>query len=348
VEPSSHQDTVSSWVKTLWKGRALFLITVLVCLLVGVALALFTPKEYTSWTTLVPQTNDRTGGQLSGMSSLAAIAGFNLDLSKGGDLSPAVYPQIVASSSFQLELMQSLFHVAASDSPMTLLDYYALQDGGKRSVGRQAAAGFSQAEMDTAQVATVRLSAQQEAVSERLNKQLSMNVDTKNGFITIQSRFPEPLLAAEVADRTRVLLQQHITRHRLLKATEQLVFIEESFLKKKADVHQAQRTLAYFHDNNKYLTDATPSIEEERLKSEYTIALSVYNELAKRLEEAKIQVKEDTPAFSVIQAAKVPLKPSKPNKLLTVTVWLFLGLLLGGTLVFGQAYLAVLRVNWKH
>ncbi|QIA08513.1 Wzz/FepE/Etk N-terminal domain-containing protein [Draconibacterium halophilum] len=44
--------------KTLWESRKFILITVVVFMALGVAVALLTPKEYTASTTLVPQVSD--------------------------------------------------------------------------------------------------------------------------------------------------------------------------------------------------------------------------------------------------------------------------------------------------
>lgn len=331
---SKEELKVTGWIWILWKGRITLVITVFVCVLVGLAIALLSPKEYASWTTVVPQTNNPST-KLGNMSSLAAMAGFNLNLATGEDLDPAIYPQIVGSTLFQLELMNAPFDIEGSSKPVTLYQYYVtlLKMKGTEPIRNEGS--------------SLRLTKQQEKVSKLLAKQLTVNVDIKNGYITISSSFPEPVLAAEVADQTRELLQKYITKYKISKTADQLKFIEESYRSKKDEYHKAQQDLAYFHDRNKYLADAMASIEEERLKGDYTIALSVYNELAKRLEEAKIQVREDTPVFSVIQPAKVPLKPSKPNKVLILTVWLFLGVVLGTGLVFGREYLQTMRSNWR-
>lgn len=344
---------VIGWAKTLWFGRKTLFITMLVCFLIGLVVALLTPKEYTAWTTVVPQTSG-SNSKLSGVSSLAAMAGFNLNLGSGDELSPAIYPQLMSSVNFQLELMRSKFQVDGADKPVSLYTYYTeyadfgvffrmgeffkgLPDqlfGSKKPVRKQEAGR------------PVSLTAKEEKVCEYLEKQVTVSVDVKNGYVTLNAYFPDAELAAEVVEKARELLQKYITENKTQKTAQQLDFIEERFAEKKAEFYKAQRNLAYFHDNNKYLAEAGASVGEERLKSEYTIAMSVYNELAKQLEQAKIQVKEDTPAFSVIQPAKVPNKPIKPKKVMILTVWLFLGFTLGIGLVIGKHFLKDMKANW--
>jgi uncharacterized protein involved in exopolysaccharide biosynthesis len=85
----------------------------------------------------------------------------------------------------------------------------------------------------------------------------------------------------------------------------------------------------------------------ERLQGEYSIALNVYNELAKQLEQAKIQVKEETPVFSVLEPAMIPREKSKPKKPMIVAIWLFLGGILGVGIVFGKGYLKEIKSKWN-
>ena len=97
--------------KTIWNGRKTILKTILIAGIIGVIIALLSPKEYTATTTIVPQTSSSTS-KLGGLSSLAAMAGFNLDNVTSGDiLSPTVYPEIVSSVPFQMELMNTSFTV---------------------------------------------------------------------------------------------------------------------------------------------------------------------------------------------------------------------------------------------
>jgi uncharacterized protein involved in exopolysaccharide biosynthesis len=87
--------------------------------------------------------------------------------------------------------------------------------------------------------------------------------------------------------------------------------------------------------------------EEEKLQSEYNIAYNVYNELAKQREQARIQVKEDTPVLSVIKPVVVPVEKSKPKRIMILAIWIFLGGVAGVGIVFGKQYLVVIREKWN-
>ena len=59
--------------------------------------------------------------------------------------------------------------------------------------------------------------------------------------------------------------------------------------------------------------------------------------MAKQLEQAKMQVKRDTPNLTIIQPVTVPRKAAN-SRARTLAVWTFLGILLGCGIVLGKEY----------
>ena len=57
-----------------------------------------------------------------------------------------------------------------------------------------------------------------------------------------------------------------------------------------------------------------------------TLAFNVYNTLAQKLEQDKLRVQEQTPVFTIIEPASVPLKASSPKKMLILVAFVFLAL----------------------
>jgi uncharacterized protein involved in exopolysaccharide biosynthesis len=345
--------------KTFWNGRKTLLKTMLVAGLLGVIIAILSPKEYTATTTMVPQTSS-SSSKLGGLSSLAAMAGFNLDMASSGEaLSPMVYPQIVSSVPFQMDLMNMPFSFAEVNHPVSLYEYYAeiskpgvLSLISKYTIGLpgviiSAIKGDSNAKVFTDTKGPIALSKKQEEVRKMIAEQVSLTLDAKQGYITLQAAFPEALLSAQVADQARELLQKYITRFKIEKASDKLSFIEQRYQEKKKEFEKAQTRLAYFSDQNKNVTSAVARTEESRLQGDYTIAMNVYNELAKQLEQAKIQVKEETPVFSILEPATIPQTKSKPKRPMIVAIWLFLGAIVGTGMIFGKEYLKEIRTKWN-
>ena len=83
------------------------------------------------------------------------------------------------------------------------------------------------------------------------------------------------------------------------------------------------------------------------MESEYQLAFSVYSELAKQVETQKIQVKENTPVFAVLQDAVVPLEKSSTSISITLAIWFFLGLFLGVAITFAKTFIADIKEKWE-
>jgi len=83
--------------------------------------------------------------------------------------------------------------------------------------------------------------------------------------------------------------------------------------------------LAAFKDGNRNVILASVQTSGERLNAEYSLLYSVYSELAKQLEQAKIKVKDATPVLTVVEPAVVPNQKSKPNRPLILIGFAFFG-----------------------
>lgn len=345
--------------KNLWDGRKTIIKTVLIFAVIGLAIALLSPKQYTASTTLVPQSSDNSA-KLGGLSSLASIAGFNMNMNQGvTELSPQVYPQIVQSVPFLLQIMNSPFTFSEVDKPVTLYQYYTeIERPGVFQIIKKYTIGLPGVilkairkqpapQKENVTAGAIHLTEDQEKVRKKLAENISLELNDKEGYIELQTQFNEPLLAAQVAEKAQQLLQEYVTNFKIEKASAQLQFIKERYADKKQEFRNAQAALAEFRDRNKNVTSALAQTELERLQNEYQLAYEVYSQLAKQLEQARIKVKEDTPVFSVIKPVTVPIEKSKPNRPLILIIWIFLGGIIGVGWVFGRQYVSTVKSHWE-
>jgi hypothetical protein len=322
--------------------------------------ATLSAREFVATTIMVPSGNDASSklGGLGGLGGLAAMAGINLNTSSsGGDLSPAIFPQIIASVPFQLELMKTPLTFGGINKPVTLFDYYTkiLKPNmllkytlGLPGVILTAIKGEAPAKAVIGdENKPFELTDTQQRVREILSKLVSLEVNTKEGFLTLSATMPEAHAAAELGQHAQELLQQYITESRIKKAKANLNFIQQRFDETALKYDAAQQKLAAFRDRNKNVSLATSKTEEERLSSQYNLIYSIYSELAKQLEQAKIQVKQDTPVFTIIEPVTVPMKKAKPNRPVILFIWLFLGGVVGTGIVFGREYIGSIKKQWN-
>jgi LPS O-antigen subunit length determinant protein (WzzB/FepE family) len=350
-----------SLIKTIWNSRKTIIISVIIGAITGVIVALNSPNEYSVSTIMVPQAGGEGQSKLGGLGGLAALAGINVSMSQGAELSPLVYPQIVSSIPFQLELMNTSLDFQDYPKPITLIDYYTKYSKSsvlgtlkkytiglprvlisviKRKPKELVLPGDSSNQ-------PILLKADQKSVKDILDNIVSLEIDTKVGYITLKTRMPEPLAAAQLAQKAQALMQRYITEFKIEKAKADLLFIEGRYNEAKIEFEKEQVSFALVKDRGKNFTSGLPQIESDRIQTRYTIAFGVYQELAKQLEQAKIQVKKDTPVFAIVQPVTVPTEKSKPNRSIILFLWIIFGGVFGIVIVFSKENINIIEKKWN-
>lgn len=339
-------------VQKLWRNRKFIIKVTVAFAILGFLVAISTPNIYTASCTMVPQTGQKsTGGSLGG---LAAMAGINLgSLSSGEVLSPNVYPMIMTNINFQKELIYSKYHFKGLKQPVTLYDYYTDKKYKKFSligtikkftIGLPgviigAIKGKPADVVQTDSSAIQFLTIKEKKIVKILNKNISLSVNSKEGYISISANMPSSIAAAELAQRGQELLQKYITEFKVQKVAQNLKFVERNYEEGKRNFESKQAELARFRDANKSFSSAVAKTQEEKLTSEYNLLLGIYTELAKQKEQAKIAVTETTPVLTIIEPVVVPNEKSKPSRAMMLFIYTFLGLIIGAGVVFTVPYL---------
>ncbi|PKP12236.1 MAG: hypothetical protein CVU08_11590 [Bacteroidetes bacterium HGW-Bacteroidetes-3] len=353
--------------KTGWEGRKTVIKMVMIFMAIGLFIAIFSPKEFTASTTMVPASDSKKiGGNLSG---LASLAGINLGSMGGeGGISPTLYPQIVNSIPFQKELLQTPLTIEGQSKKVTYANYYTnIYSPGLLGVLKKYTIGLPgiiikaiKGKTVIPSVGTERSRSEVEGINQlltisddenelikQLSNQLSLDVNNKDGYVSLAATMPEAVPSAELTQRAQELLQQYIINFKIQKSSESLKFIQDRYAEKETAFKDAQQQLARFRDRNQFVNTALAQTTLERLQSEKDLAQGVYSELAKQLETQQIQVKEDTPVFTVLKPVSVPIEKSKPNRPLILIIWTFLGGIIGIGMVFGKEFLDSLKKQWN-
>ena len=360
ISPLSNDEIdIIGLIKTVWLGRRTVFISLFTCGVLGFLIAIYSSKEFVATTIMVPSNNDATSklSSLSGLGGLAAMAGININSATGNELSPIVYPQIVSSLPFLMELMNTPLDFQNLKTATTFTDYYSEVKKPnlilKYTLGLPGVilTAIKGKETETPIInenkKIIELTEKQAKVLFILEQLISLDVSLKEGYLTLSARMPEAKAAAQLGQRAQELLQQYITEFKIKKAKSNLDFIQQRYDETTQKFEAAQQRLATFRDRNKNMSLATARTEEERLSSQYNLIYSIYSELAKQLEQAKIQVKQDTPVFTIIEPISVPTKRSKPNRFLILFIWTFLGGLLGTGIVFSRGYIETIKKSWN-
>ena len=347
----------------LWQKRKFILKTTGIFLLVGLFIALFSPVEYTAQCVVVPQTGEE--GSKSGLGGLAAMAGINVgSLGAEGTISPTIYPEIVKSVTFTRDIMQTPIIVEKSQGKtVTLYEYYTDKKYGsfnivnvlkKYTIGlpgvilsavRPAEDSSSTVAGDS--TALPVMSKEEKKVYDIIQGSLKLELAQKDGYVTIGYTFPEAEGAAQITDGLRRTLERYVIGYKTEKAKEDLAFVEQSYEDAKKDFIQKQTNLAAFVDANRGLASAMARATEERLRNEYNIAFTVYNELAKQREQAQLAVRKTTPVLTVVNPVVVPAEKSAPRRSMILVVFVFLGLIVAIGWVFAAPFFKNLSQQLK-
>jgi len=193
----------------------------------------------------------------------------------------------------------------------------------------------------------INLSKDQKEIMKQLDETISLAVDKKEGYLTLTVNMPEALAAAELAQKAQDLLQREIIKFKVEKSQADLDFIQERYNVAKAEAEGYQVNIAVNTDRYKNLTSSLPQVKTTRVQTKYGIASGVYQDLAKQLEQAKIQVKKDTPVFTVVEPVTIPTERSKPNRPMILIVWILLGSIVGIGIVYGKQSISGIKQKWN-
>lgn len=360
-QPNVNDDEIDllALAKTLWLKRKTIVAIIGVFVVLGLAVALLSPKEFTANSVFVPQVSDqnRAGGSLG---SLASLAGINLGgMGGSSEIPPSLYPKIVSSVNFRLAILDAPLSVEGLDKPVTYRYYYdSIHNPGvlgfikKFTIGlpglliKSLKGDFDEVVKDVNDQ-LIRVSQEDFEHFKRLDAQISVTPNDKEGFVSLSFVLPEPIMAAQMALFAQDLLQEQVIAYKISNAQEQLKFTEERFEEKKKEFEEIQSRLASFRDRNQNIVSAAVLNQQQRLEAEYNFAFNIYTELAKQLEQARIQVAKDTPVFSVIQPVTVPVEKSAPKRPLILIIFAILGLLGASGYFFLKELHLVFLDHWK-
>jgi uncharacterized protein involved in exopolysaccharide biosynthesis len=326
--------------KCVWKKKLFVAKVTIGFLLLGLVIVFSAKVEYKASAKLMAESQNGMSPDLGGLGGLVGLAGINFNMNGGGSLTPELYPEIIKSSIFVEKLSNTPVYFEKIDSTLSGFDYF-------RDLDRSSLIGFifeysiglpwkimdafssPIEEVVLTDYDLVRYSKADWKIMEAYAHRLSVFVDSKTGIITVESEMPDPVAAAMTANLLVKSLTKSIITYKVEKAEISLQFVQERFQEAKQNYEINQSKLATFTDRNQNISNAIVQTEYVRLQNQMNISFEVYKGLATQLEQAKIQVKEETPVFTVLEPVKIPVEKSKPKVVFTVIISAFIGVVFG-------------------
>lgn len=319
----SKEIDIEKIIKKLWSYRILYVKVLSVVFVLSCLLVISIPRTYNTVVTLAPETENSSS--LSGsMSSIASMMGVRVGNSSDA-IYPELYPNILESSPFLIELFD--VNVEYDEGKSTTYYKYILKHQEhpwwhyvfspirkflKKLFGKSSTIG------EGVSLNSFCLTKEQKDVMEIIKKRISCSVDKKTEVITIVAIDQDPYISACVADTVCRKLQDYIVRYRTNKARVDFEYMDKLFQTVKKEYIDAQEKYVRFSDANQNLRLLKYKAQEELLQKEMEMAYNAYQQISEQLQLARAKVQESTPAFTIIQPAIVPLKPSAPKRMLIV------------------------------
>lgn len=325
-QTTTHQEkpTLDQLWQDIKKHRKLYYKVLGITFIVSAIIMLSIPNYYKCTVMLAPEIPGGTKGT-SGLASLASSFGFNLNNVSGADaIMPNLYPDLMNSVAFRASLFPVKVQEEDGDTAMTYYDYLenyqrmpwwsagikVVSDGISSVIGSL----FDLEEEASDKVNPFRLTKDQMKIVETMEKKVVCDVDKKTFVITIDVTDQDPLIAATLADSVQVRLQYFITDYRTRKARVDLAYNQKLFKEAQERYEKARLKSAAYSDANRHTIFAEKQSELTKLENEMQLQYRAYSQIAAQLQLAEAKVQEETPAFTTLQPATVPVRKAGPKR----------------------------------
>ena len=316
-----------------WSRRRLFYKVWCVTLILSVAWIFPQPRIYDTSVMLAPETN----GELSGgsLGSLASSFGINIGSMVNNDaIYPLLYPDVISSNDFIVGLLGIPVKTIDGSVETDYLTYLVKHQ--KRCFWdypgiwlKKLLENFNSEDERrpigvSGQVDPYHLSLKEERLVKALRSTVKCAVDKKTDVITISVSDQDPLVCATICDSVRTRLQNFIISYRTSKARNDVEYYSRMAAETYQDYLQAVAAFGTFADTHRGSILQTTQSRRDELENEVQMKFNTYNIINTQLDAAKAKVQERTPAFTVLQNASIPAKPSSPKRMIFVLAMLVL------------------------
>lgn len=338
------KETVLDFTKLfhdLLKHKKLYFKVLSITFIVAAIILLGIPNYYKCVVKLSPEAS--SSSSRSGLASLASSFGVNIRGALGNTtdaLYPTLYPDLMNNVDFKTNLFKIPVTIEGNpeegveDRTMPYYDY--LKNEQKNPWWSAAIGGtlrwlVSLVKGDVPpqeeEINPFRLTKEQTEILYLIDQKINCDVDQRTMIISIEVTDQNALICATMADSVRTCLQEFITDYRTSKARVDLNYYKKLLAEAQTKYEEARDNYAAFADSHRSVTSQSAQLQCTDLQNEMNLRQQVLQQVVERMQEAEMQVQAETPAFTVIQSATVPVIKSGPSRAKWCIIYLFLAFL---------------------
>lgn len=311
IQHSSERElSLRSLLLDVWRHRLIVLLVTAFCLAAALLYAVVRVPLFTARVTMLPQSESSDVGVLG---RLASFAGTPLG---GSDSYEGLYLEILRSDRLIKDLLDHNWETSGSDGITTLYKFFDVDQSDPVAV--------------------------QQFKDKLRNEVIHFYREKLNGFMVLKVTIPrDPSLAAEMANFLVERLDNYNREFRTLKARRQREFVDSRLAQVERELTDAELSRAEFAASNKGYS-SSPELMRQlgELEREVQAQTSIWIELRRQLEMAKIDEHKEIVSVDVLDAAAAPAIPSNGGRARMA----FAGLVVGGILGF---LAAAVRAQWQ-
>lgn len=299
--------------------KKVFLITLPMVLILSYLLILAKPRTYSSSTVMAPEMGSSVN--LNSIGDLASSFGIDLPSGQTVDaISPLLYPNLMSDNGFVSKLFKVKVKTIDGKVNVTYYDYLLKHNKApwwtmalewmkaKLSSTHKLAEGYTKFD-------PYHLSKIDNDLAGAIRGSIKITTDKKTGVISITTEAQDPMVCKTLADSTRSLLQQYITDYRTSKARNDVKHYQDLVNDAKRQYEGVRQAYGAYSDANMDVILESFKSKQEDLENDMQLKFNAYSALLTQLNVAKAKLQDRTPAFTTIQGAEVPIKPSGPKRM---------------------------------
>ena len=322
------------------KGWKSYLISLSITFALSTFIILSVPRYYRCEVKLAPESSAPNTGSIG---ALASSMGVNIaNITNNDAIIPELYPDLVNSADFQVSLFPIKVVSINGKINTTYFNYldtkqkkawwsvlrdYIISKINQNKYDKKENAGSVNAN-------PFRMTKKETAIAKKISSNITTNIDKKTDVISIVVDDQDPLIAATLADSTRVKLQQFITNYRTKKAKIDYEYAKKLNVQAKQLYLKAQIKYAAYCDANEDAILESFQAKRDELENEMQLQFNNYQQTTAQMQAAKAKIQERTPAFTILQNASVPITPAGPKRMIFVAIWLFIAFIATSVYVY--------------
>lgn len=324
--------------KDLLKHKKLYYKVLSITFVIVVILLLSLPNYYKCEVKLA---SEMGGGGKSGLAGLASSFGVNIGGAQSGAdaINPTFYPDLMNSVDFKTSLFEIPVTIEgdkeAGEADRTMSYYDYLTNEQKKPWWSAAIGGtlrwlkslIKEQEPPKDGIDPFRLTKQQTDIVKLIDNKVVCDVDQKTMLISIEVTDQNALICATMADSVKTRLQTFITDYRTSKSRVDLEYYKKLSGEAKAKYEEARNRYTAYADSHRNVSSKNAQSKEADLQNEMQMLQQIFQQVVAQLHQAEMKVQQETPAFTTLQSATVPVQKAGPARAKWLVIWLFLAFL---------------------